>query len=117
MIFRASVGTALLAVLAYAQNRPLAGVVDMHVHSDPDSMARKIDALDMARMARDEGMRAIVLKNHYAPTPTLAYAVGKVTPGIQVFGAIALNRALGGLNPEAIEQGFAVHGGNLKIVW
>jgi Family of unknown function (DUF6282) len=107
----------LFAVSAFAQNRPLQGVIDIHVHSDPDSMARKIDALEMARLARDEGMRAIVLKNHYAPTAQLAYVVGKTTPGIEVFGAIALNRSLGGLNPEAIEHAANTHGGNLKIVW
>jgi len=32
--------------------------------------------LDFAKQAKAEGMRAIVLKNHYAPTVRVAYLVG-----------------------------------------
>ena len=49
----------------------LSGVVDIHVHSDPDSVARSIDAFDLAKLAREQGMRALVLKNHYEPTASL----------------------------------------------
>ena len=95
----------------------LQGIVDIHVHSDPDSVPRKLDAMDTARFAKDAGVRSIVLKNHWAPTVQLAYTVAKVVPGIQVFGAIALNRAIGGVNPEAVQQAAAFAGNKLKIVW
>ena len=36
-------------------------------------------------------MRAIVLKNHYEPTASLAYIVRKEVPGIEVFGGISLD--------------------------
>jgi len=91
--------------------------VDIHVHSDPDSVPRKLDALDTARLAKDAGVRAIVLKNHWAPTVQLAYTVAKVVPGIEVFGAISLDRAVGGVNPEAIKQAAAFAGRKLRIVW
>ena len=42
----------------------LNGVVDIHVHADPDSRPRSIDAVDLARMAKARGMRALVLKSH-----------------------------------------------------
>jgi hypothetical protein len=109
--------TLLLVVstgLAFAQ---LQGIVDIHVHSDPDSVPRKIDALDLAKLAKDAGMRALVLKNHWAPTVQLAYTVSRVVPGIEIYGAISLDRAVGGVNPEAVRQAAAFAGKKLKIVW
>src|SRR5260370_6109251 len=102
------------AGLSFAQ---IQGLVDIHVHSDPDSVPRKLDALDTARQAKAAGVRAIVLKNHWAPTVQLAYTVAKVVPGIEVFGAISLDRAVGGVNPEAVKQAAAFAGHKLRIVW
>jgi hypothetical protein len=102
------------ASLCFAQ---LQGLVDVHVHSDPDAVPRRLDALDTARLAKQDGVRAIVLKNHWAPTVQLAYAVAKVVPGIEVFGGISLDRAVGGVNPEAVKQAAAFAGGKLRIVW
>lgn len=73
----------LLALCASASSaQSLKGIVDTHVHCDPDSAPRSIDALDTARLAREEGMRALVFKNHYAPTIQLAFIVNKVVPGV-----------------------------------
>lgn len=105
---------ALSAPLAFCQ---LQGLVDVHTHGDPDGAPRKIDVLELARLAKKEGMRAIVLKNHYSPTVQAAYLVSQVVPGVEIFGAIALNRAVGGVNPAAVEQGIAMKGKKLKIVW
>src|SRR5258707_14459880 len=91
--------------------QPLNGVIDIHVHSDPDSVPRSIDALDLARLAKQRGMRGLVLKNHYESTASLAYVVRKVVPGIEIFGGIDLNRSVGGVNPEAIERMVLVKGG------
>ena len=93
------------------------GVIDIHVHSDPDSVPRSIDAIDLARLAKERGMRGIVLKNHYEPTASLAYVVAKVVPGIAVFGGIDLNRSVGGVNPAAIERMVLVKGGLGRVVW
>src|ERR1022692_1704964 len=82
----------------------LNGVIDIHVHSDPDSMPRSIDAIDAAKLAHARGERALVLKNHYESTASLAYIVRKVVPGIELFGGIALNRTVGGVNPAAVER-------------
>ena len=60
------------ASLSFAQ---LQGIVDIHVHTDPDSVPRSIDALDLAKLTKDAGMRALVLKNHWAPTLQRAYTV------------------------------------------
>ncbi|HET8548596.1 MAG TPA: DUF6282 family protein, partial [Bryobacteraceae bacterium] len=44
-----------------AAGQGLRGVVDLHAHSDPDSMPRSIDAIELAKLARDRGMRALLL--------------------------------------------------------
>ncbi len=102
------------AGMSFAQ---LQGVVDIHTHGDPDSSPRKIDVLEFARLAKAEGMRAIVLKNHYTSTVQAAYLVSQLVPGIEIFGAIALDRAVGGVNPEAVRQAAAFKGKKLRIVW
>ncbi len=95
----------------------VSGVVDIHVHADPDSRARSIDPIDLAKLARERGIRGLVFKNHYEPTTALAYLVRKVVPGIEVFGGIVLNRAVGGVNPAAVEQMTIVKGGWGRVVW
>src|SRR6478736_3544509 len=95
----------------------LSGAIDMHAHSDPDGSARSIDAIDLAKLAKSRGMRAIVLKNHYEPTASLAYIVRKEVPGIEVFGGISLDLTVGGVNPAAVEWMTKVKGGYGKVVW
>ncbi len=95
----------------------LEGAIDIHVHADPDSRGRFIDAIEVARLARSRGMRAIVLKNHYEPTASLAYITRKEVPGIEVFGGIALDLQVGGINPAAVENMARVKGGWGRIVW
>ena len=113
---RLTAAAAVLLSVAYAQG-PLSGVIDIHVHSDPDSVPRSIDAIDLARLAKARGMRGLVLKNHYEPTASLAYVVRKEVPGIAIFGGIDLNRAVGGVNPAAIERMVLVKGGWGKVIW
>lgn len=95
----------------------LRGVVDIHAHCSPDVMPRSIDGIELAKLAQKHGMRAIVLKNHYEPTVTLAFLAGKAAPGLVVFGGIALNRAVGGINAAAVERMVRVKEGNGKVVW
>jgi len=110
----------LLALAAQAQPGPptmLPGVIDIHAHSDPDSVPRSIDAIDLARLAKQRGMRGLVLKNHYESTAALAYAVRKQVPGIEIFGGIDLNRSVGGVNPAAVERMILLKGGWGRVIW
>ena len=97
--------------------RALAGAIDIHVHSLPDSTERSLDGLEAAVMARAHGMRGLVLKNHYDPTGGLAYMVRKQVPGVEVFGGIDLNLTVGGMNPSAVEHMTQVSGGYGRLVW
>jgi Family of unknown function (DUF6282) len=106
-----------MATISIAQQNPLAGVIDIHVHCAPDSTPRSIDAIDLARLAKSRGMRGLVLKNHYEPTASLAYVVHKEVPGIEVFGGVDLNLSVGGMNPSAVEHMAATTGGYGRFVW
>ena len=98
-------------------NRIVAGTIDIHVHSDPDNRPRSIDAIDVAKLARTRGMRAIVLKNHYDSTAPLAYIVRKEVPGVEVFGGVDLNLTVGGINPHAVQHMTEISGGWGRFVW
>ena len=106
----------LTSTLAQGQ-APLSGVIDIHAHTDPDSRPRSIDAIDLARLAKQRGMRGLVLKNHYESTAAQAYIVRKEVPGIEIFGGIDLNRSVGGVNPEAIEHMVLMKGGWGRVIW
>ena len=99
---------------AFAQ---LEGVVDLHVHSAPDSRTRSVDAIEVARLAKRHSVRALLLKNHYTHTASLAYIVGQAVPGVELYGGIALNRSVGGINPVAVEHMAATTGGLGRVVW
>jgi hypothetical protein len=55
-----------------------------------------------------------VLKSHYTSTAERAAVVRGVVPGIAALGAIVLNRAVGGMNPLAVE--IAAREG-ARVVW
>ena len=111
----------LSAVTLSAQSsqadRDLKGAIDLHIYTEPDSIARSIDALEAAKLARDHGMRAIALKHHYDETAGLAYLARKLYPGIEVFGGVAMNLTVGGLNLRAIEYMTQITGGFGKFVF
>ncbi|HEV8132783.1 MAG TPA: DUF6282 family protein [Acidobacteriota bacterium] len=98
-------------------NRDLLGVIDIHAHADPDSMARSIDVIDLARKAQAEGMRGLVIKNHFTPTAGYAFLARKLVAGIELFGGVVLNRSVGGINPVAVESMSTVKGGYGRVVW
>src|SRR5260221_1134196 len=96
---------------------PAAGAIDIHVHSDPDAFNRSLDDFEVARIAARKGMRGIVLKNHVATTADRAALISRAVPGIEIWGGIALNRAVGGVNPSAVEWFHRMSGGRGKAVW
>jgi len=117
----------VLSLTAAAQNAPvtdpaLKGAIDIHSHLDPDGFGpgrngRNMDVLDMAKLAKDAGMRGFVIKMHYDQSADDAYIVRKLYPDLEVFGGIGTNFATGGLNPAAIRQMADVKGGWGRVVW
>jgi hypothetical protein len=96
----------------------LIGAIDLHAHSDPDSYPRSWDGFEVAKLAKERGMRGIVLKNHFTETAGLAYLARKyATPGFEVFGGLSLDTPVGGVNPSAVRYMADVVGHLGRIVW
>ena len=79
------------------------GAFDLHVHISPDVVERRIDDIGLARRFAEVGLAGFVLKSHYNSTAERAAVVREAVPGVEVLGAIVLNRAVGGVNPVAVE--------------
>ena len=98
--------------------RVLEGAVDLHVHPAPSPLPRRIDAGEAAELAGVAGFDAIVVKSHHHSTVTDVLALGERVGGngsaARVFGGIALNSAVGGLNPHAVDLALKMGG---RIVW
>jgi hypothetical protein len=96
----------------------LTGAIDLHAHHGPDAYERQWDAFEVAKLAKERGMRAIVLKNHWTETAGLAQLIRKYgTQGIEVFGSVTLDTPVGGVNPMAVRYMADVEGNWGRIVW
>jgi hypothetical protein len=90
------------------------GAIDLHLHATPDLQARILDEIDLAREARNAGMRALLSKCHYAMNSDRMYYVSKAVSEVEAFGGVVLNTPVGGLNPSAVEAAIKYGG---KAVW
>ncbi|MEJ2708777.1 MAG: DUF6282 family protein [Anaerolineales bacterium] len=81
----------------------LDGLIDMHIHTAPDVRPRYANDIQTVREAKDAGMAAILIKSHQTLTADRAKIAEDFVGGIRVFGGLALNDAIGGLNPFAAE--------------
>ena len=99
----------------------LAGVIDLHAHVAPETtllnFRRSVDAIEAAQIAKIYGMRGLVFKEHTTETASWAYLVSQMVPGIELFGGIVLNRAVGGMNPVAVEAMALTRGGRGRVVY
>lgn len=93
----------------------LKGSYDLHVHAAPDAnQERRLDAIETARVAYEVEMGGFVLKSHEYVTSPLTYALNQMYPGLDVIGSVTLNRAMGGLNPDAVETAAKL---DARVVW
>jgi hypothetical protein len=90
------------------------GAIDLHIHSAPSLFPRLVDHVEAAEGARKYGMRAVVLKEHHGYTADRMYFVRKLINGIEVYGGVVLNNAVGGINPFAVDAAIKL---GAKIVW
>jgi hypothetical protein len=91
------------------------GAIDMHAHTHPALFKRPLDDADLARVALEYGMRGFVLKDHDSPTTGRAYYIRQMFENrIEPFGAVVLNRSVGGLNPHVVQT--AIHYG-ARVIW
>jgi hypothetical protein len=81
----------------------LRGAYDTHIHVAPDVVEREVDDVTLARQFAAHRMAGFQLKSHYTSTAERARVVRTAVPEIDALGAIVLNRAVGGMNPLAVE--------------
>lgn len=94
----------------------LDGLVDMHVHSGPSPFPRRFDHVEAAEDGARVGMRAMVAKSHHHNTQMDVLAMkGRLADvAASVYGGIALNSTVGGLNVHAVRMCLRMGG---KVVW
>jgi dihydroorotase-like cyclic amidohydrolase len=92
----------------------LTGMIDMHVHTAPDVLPRTMDDVELARAAAAAGMAGVLIKSHHTLTADRALVAEHVVGGISIYGGLALNEAVGGLNPAAVEFALAM---GARQVW
>lgn len=98
----------------------LAGAIDLHVHGYPDMGLQHRARLDdpaMVELARDYGLRGVVLKSHFWPTMDRAYLLNDRlrSETFTVFSSITLNHLAGALSPMSVEAA-AGHGAKLVFL-
>ena len=81
------------------------GAIDLHVHSGPSTMDRKLDHLQEVEEAAAAGMAGVLFKDHHysvAPMiPMLERLAGHL--GVAMYGSHVLNNSTGGFNPDAVD--------------
>lgn len=90
------------------------GAMDVHTHSSPSVKKRKYSDIGYAQLAKENGMRGIVIKAHEGDTAARAALVREVVPDLAVIGGVVLNRCVGGLNLDAVITSQQMGG---KFVW
>jgi len=86
---------------------------DLHVHAAPDVVERAGDDVQTLRWYQEAGFTGCVLKAHYDATAGRAHAASQGL-GMRVYGGLALNQQVGGINPAAVEAALAM---GARVIW
>ncbi len=100
--------------MATAADIELTGLIDSHVHTAPDVRPRTLDDVHAAALAETAGMSAIMLKSHLTLTADRATLAQQHVSSLKVWGGLALNEPVGGLNPAAVEVALKM---GARIIW
>lgn len=91
-------------------------IFDMHIHTSPDVVSRKLNDVELAERFRNAGFSGAVIKCHYADTSARAGVLNEIygDSGMKFYGGIVLNNSAGGINPYAVEASGKMGG---RFVW
>jgi hypothetical protein len=92
----------------------LENAIDVHVHTAPDLVNRHSSDSEVATDAFEAGMRAVVVKSHVVPTAGRVKLVNELIGEDVLYGGVALNGSIGGINIDAVETALGLGG---AIVW
>lgn len=97
-------------------DRCLVGAIDLHCHSGPSVMPRNINHIEMMHDAAANGLRAVLVKDHYysaQPVTKLLNEHYHHLP-VQMIAGVPLNNTSGGFNIYAVDHGLAL---GARLVW
>ncbi len=101
--------------MATVVDQVINGAIDVHTHIGPDPhRERRMDALEVCQYAQNLGLGGLVLKSHQYPTEPVAAMVRHTVKDIQIWGAVALDEEVGGVNASAVECSARMGG---RVVW
>ena len=94
----------------------LDGAVDLHCHSGPSPFPRRLNHVDASYDGARINMRAILVKSHHHNTVMDLLAMGEQLKDAptQMFGGVALNTEVGGMNPSIVAMSLGLGG---RAVW
>lgn len=96
----------------------LKGVCDLHVHCLPDTRARSVDELTLARQAEEAGYRALMYKSNDWSCHDRAWLIRQALPDFEVFGSLCMNRVHGDkVNVYAAVQALKTTGKLCRCIW
>ena len=96
--------------------RILEGAIDLHCHSGPSVMPRNINHIEQMHDAASNGLRAVLVKDHYYSATPITQLLNEHYHHLKVrmFSGVPLNNTTGGLNIYAVDHGIAL---GAKLVW
>lgn len=96
--------------------RLLEGAVDLHCHSGPSVMDRRIDHIEVLQAASSVRMRALLIKDHYYSAAPVTALLNKhfADLGVELLSGVPLNNATGGINVHAVDHGIKL---GARLVW
>jgi hypothetical protein len=94
----------------------LRGAIDLHCHSGPSVMPRRLDHLEALQEASAAGMRAVLFKDHYYTATPVALLLNKhfAHLGVVALSGVPLNNASGGINRFAVDHALKL---GARMVW
>lgn len=94
----------------------LDGTVDLHCHSGPSPFPRRFDHVEASHDGARINMRAILCKSHHHNTvmDLLAMKTPLASAPTPMYGGVALNSEVGGINPSAVAVAISMGG---RCVW
>jgi hypothetical protein len=90
------------------------GAIDVHVHTAPDLVDRYQSDVELAQAVRAADMAGVVVKSHVLPTVGRVDLVNEAVGEELLYGGVALNGGVGGLNIDAAETALEL---GARIVW
>jgi hypothetical protein len=93
----------------------IVGAIDLHCHSGPSVMPRRLNHVEAIRDAEAAGMRALLFKDHYySVTPVAELLKEVLNPKLVLLSGVPLNNTTGGLNRYAVDHGLKL---GARLVW